>query len=211
MVTWEKKIVRQPYSVWADWCCCACEVQACRSWGYHGTPRFWRISYLTSYLDEGGVYYAHPRIFRHSYGPVVCYAAMQFMTYLQTTSWKNCPFQVKISKSAWQTFVNVANAHVMSICMDLATQSQSSMWAILGFRINVDHYTCLLSKRNPITMHFDKKDCCLFSLFSIGTFNSSCFTSTTNFSTLSNIGSGKLWRERMFNFKTFSQPDCTLI
>ena len=109
------------------------------------------------------------RIFRLSYGPVVCYAAMQFMTYLQTTSWKNCPFQVKISKSAWQTFVNVANAHVMPICMDLATQSQSCMWDILGFRINVllGHYTYLLSKRNPITMHFDKKDCCFFSLFSI--------------------------------------------
>ena len=147
MVKWEKKIVRQPYSVWAYWSCCACEVQTCRS-----TPRFCRISYLTSYLDEGGggdiipttLLLPPPRIFRLSYGPVVCYAAMQFMTYLQTTSWKNCPFQVKISKSAWQTFVNVANAHVMSICMDLATQSQVLYVSYFRFQNKhryLGHYT----------------------------------------------------------------------
>ena len=138
------------------------------------------------------------RIFRLSYGPVVCYAAMQFMTYLQTTSWKNCPFQVKISKSAWQTFVNVANAHVMSICMDLATQSQSCMWAILGFRINVLRplYTLIyFLKGIQLRCTLIKKIVAYFRCF-LYTYLLSIqivlHVLHTNFSSICNIGSGDL-------------------
>ena len=150
-----------------------------------------------------------PRIFRLSYGPVVCYAAMQFMTYLQTTSWKNCPFQVKISKSAWQTFVNVANAHVMSICMDLATQSQSCMWGILGFRINVLRplYTLIyFLKGIQLRCTLIKKIVAYFRCFLYTYFQFKLFYMYYLLTFLAFV----IW-ERMFNFKTYSQPDCTLI
>ena len=138
-----------------------------------------------------------PPIFRLSNGPVVCYAAMQFMTYLQTTSWKNCPFQVKISKSAWQTFVNVANAHVMSICMDLATQSQVLYVSYFRFQNKhryLGHYTQLFSyflKGIQLRCTLIRKIVAYFRCFLYTAFISNCFTST-NFSILCNIGRGDL-------------------